>query len=160
MPRPPCWPAKRELSYERGTPVEREFIIDNPLVRIHRCFLWTGLAPWEFESPFPGSLISTFLGFPENLIGNKRPYTLKPRTQTPNLRLCASSSQAASSVTSSPESLYPYPILGLAFDHLPRSGGPEYHLPPWRQSRGKSKVNFLSQSPTDATRFWWYLRGS
>jgi hypothetical protein len=21
---------------------------------------WTGLAPWEFESPFPGSLISTF----------------------------------------------------------------------------------------------------
>ena len=22
---------------------------------------WTGLAPWEFESPFPGSLTSTFL---------------------------------------------------------------------------------------------------
>ena len=22
---------------------------------------WTGLAPWEFEFPFPGSLISTFL---------------------------------------------------------------------------------------------------
>jgi len=22
---------------------------------------WTGLAPWEFEIPFPGSLISTFL---------------------------------------------------------------------------------------------------
>ena len=21
---------------------------------------WTGLAPWEFEFPFPGSLISTF----------------------------------------------------------------------------------------------------
>ena len=21
---------------------------------------WTGLAPWELESPFPGSLISTF----------------------------------------------------------------------------------------------------
>ena len=25
---------------------------------------WTGLAPWEFESPFPGSLTSTFLGIP------------------------------------------------------------------------------------------------
>ena len=42
--------------------VEREFFIDNLLVRIHRCFWCTGLAPWEFESPFPGSLISTFLG--------------------------------------------------------------------------------------------------
>ena len=34
------------------------------LVRIH-CIIvmirWTGLAPWEFEFPFPGSLISTFL---------------------------------------------------------------------------------------------------
>ena len=26
-----------------------------------RCFWWTGLAPWEFEFPFPCSLISTFL---------------------------------------------------------------------------------------------------
>ena len=25
---------------------------------------WTGLAPWEFEYPFPGSLASTFLGLP------------------------------------------------------------------------------------------------
>ena len=25
---------------------------------------WTGLAPWEFEFPFPGSLASTFLGDP------------------------------------------------------------------------------------------------
>ena len=41
---------------------EREFFIDNLLVRIHRCFWWTGLAPWEFEFPFPGILISTFLG--------------------------------------------------------------------------------------------------
>ena len=28
---------------------------------------WTGLAPWEFEFPFPGSLISTFLGLRTNL---------------------------------------------------------------------------------------------
>ena len=41
---------------------ERDLFIDNLLVRIHRCFWWTVLAPWEFEFPFPGSLISTFLG--------------------------------------------------------------------------------------------------
>ena len=28
---------------------EREFFIDNLLVRSHRCFWWTGLAPWEFD---------------------------------------------------------------------------------------------------------------
>ena len=43
---------------------EREFFIDNLLVRIHRCFWCTGLAPWEFESPFPGSLKSSFLATP------------------------------------------------------------------------------------------------
>ena len=43
---------------------EREFSIDNLLVRIHYIIVmikWTGLAPWEFEFPFPGSLTSTFL---------------------------------------------------------------------------------------------------
>ena len=38
--------------------------IGNLLVRIHFIIVmirWTGLAPWEFESPFPGSLTSTFL---------------------------------------------------------------------------------------------------
>jgi len=43
---------------------EREFFIDNLLVRIHLIIVmirWTGLAPWEFEFPFPGSLISTSL---------------------------------------------------------------------------------------------------
>jgi len=42
---------------------EREFFIDNLLVRIHFIIVMirrTGLAPWEFE--FPGSLTSTFLG--------------------------------------------------------------------------------------------------
>ena len=37
---------------------EREFFIDNLLVRIHFIIVmirWTGLAPWEFEFPFPGS---------------------------------------------------------------------------------------------------------
>jgi len=43
---------------------QREFFIDNLLVRIHYIIVmirWTGLAPWEFEFPFPGSLTSTFL---------------------------------------------------------------------------------------------------
>jgi len=40
------------------------FFIDNLLVRIHHIIvmmMWTGLAPWEFEFPFPGSRASTFL---------------------------------------------------------------------------------------------------
>jgi hypothetical protein len=35
---------------------ERDFFIDNLLVRIHVIIVmiwWTGLAPWEFEYPFP-----------------------------------------------------------------------------------------------------------
>jgi len=41
---------------------EGEFFIENLLVRIHLIIVmmrWTGLAPWEFEFPFPGSLTST-----------------------------------------------------------------------------------------------------
>ena len=43
---------------------EREFFIDNLLIRIHFIIVmirWTGLAPWEFEFSFPGSLTSTIL---------------------------------------------------------------------------------------------------
>ena len=53
--------ASRSYCTRKEQPSEREFFIDNLLVRIHRCFWCTDLAPWEFESPFPGSLISTFL---------------------------------------------------------------------------------------------------
>ena len=66
------------LSFERGTSTrttaplclayipshQREFFIDNLLVRIRfiiEMIWWTGLAPREFEFPFPGSLISTGL---------------------------------------------------------------------------------------------------
>ena len=38
---------------------EREFVIDNLLVRNHFIIVmmrWTSLAPWGFEFPFPGSL--------------------------------------------------------------------------------------------------------
>ena len=74
------------VSYERGNPVNTnrgnrrcgarptsssnarsrgsEFFIDNLLFRIHFFIVmirWAGLAPWELEFPFPGSLTSTFL---------------------------------------------------------------------------------------------------
>jgi hypothetical protein len=45
--------------------LEREFCIDNLLVRIHsiiEMIWWTGLAPREFELFVLGSLTSTFLG--------------------------------------------------------------------------------------------------
>jgi len=48
----------------RASQREREFFIDNLLVRIHFIIVmirWTGLAPWEFGFPFPGSLTSTLL---------------------------------------------------------------------------------------------------
>jgi hypothetical protein len=44
--------------------VEREFFIDNLLFQIHLIIViigWTGLAPWEFELLFPGSLTSTVM---------------------------------------------------------------------------------------------------
>jgi len=53
-------------------PREREFFIDNLLVRIHfiiEMIWWTGLAPWKFELPFPGSLIYTFLVEEEKGLG-------------------------------------------------------------------------------------------
>ena len=40
---------------------EREFFIDNLIHFIIVMIRWTGLAPWEFGFPFPGSLTSTFL---------------------------------------------------------------------------------------------------
>ena len=48
------------------TPQRRreELCVGNLLVRVH-CIIvmirWTGLAPWEVEFPFPGSLTSAFL---------------------------------------------------------------------------------------------------
>ena len=44
-------------------PWEGDFFIDNLLVRIHyilEMIWWTGLAPWEFECPFPGSITFAF----------------------------------------------------------------------------------------------------
>ena len=53
-----------ETSNPKSHTPERELFIDNLLVRIDfiiEMIWWTGLAPWEFEFPFPGSRTSTFL---------------------------------------------------------------------------------------------------
>ena len=47
-----------------GPGTEGDFFVNNLLVRIHSIIVmvrWTGLAPWELDFPFPGSLTSTFL---------------------------------------------------------------------------------------------------
>ena len=78
---------------------ENKFLIDNLLVRIHLIIVmirWTGLAPWEFEIPFPGSLTSAFsgLGAPdddahqrgaphEHARVNPKPKTFRPETSSP-----------------------------------------------------------------------------
>ena len=57
--------ASRRAAPAASPAADREFFIDNLLVRIHVIIVmirWTGLAPWEFEFPFAGSLTSTFLG--------------------------------------------------------------------------------------------------
>ena len=51
---------------------EREFSIENLLVRIHQIFVmikWTGPAPWTVEFSFPGNLTSTFLQGEHTLVG-------------------------------------------------------------------------------------------
>jgi len=61
----PAWPAPDPSHLPA-----REFFIDNLLVRVHFIVVmirWTGLAPWLFEFPFPGSLTSTFLADPSHL---------------------------------------------------------------------------------------------
>jgi len=60
--------ARSPTSRRPSSASEREFFIDNLLVRIHFIIVmirWTGLAPWELEFPFPGSLTSTFLALPQ-----------------------------------------------------------------------------------------------
>jgi len=64
---------------------EREFLIDNLLVRIHFIVMmigWTGLVPWEFEFPFPGSLTSTSLVDRKSC---RRPQKLRMYSAAPHL---------------------------------------------------------------------------
>jgi len=54
---------RQPACYLQGNIAERgEALIHNLVVRIHsiiEVILWTGLAPWEFEFPFPGSFFAT-----------------------------------------------------------------------------------------------------
>ena len=57
-------PGKIDLYVGKTVVRKGAFFIDNLLVRIHFIIVmvrWTGLAPWELEFPFPGSLASTRL---------------------------------------------------------------------------------------------------
>jgi len=59
----------------RGEHAEREFFIDNLLVRIHLIIVmirWTGLAPWEFKFPFPGEHALSRSARPRVLLPQRR----------------------------------------------------------------------------------------
>ena len=51
-----------------------------------RCFWWTGLAPWQFEFPFSGSLISTFLAHLSHTMCRLNRFS-KANSPTPGLPL-------------------------------------------------------------------------
>jgi len=57
-------PSAEQLRRSSTADAERDFLIDNLLVRIRFIIAlnrWTGLAPWEFAFTFPGGLASTLL---------------------------------------------------------------------------------------------------
>jgi hypothetical protein len=59
----------------------KEFLIDNLLVRIHLIIViiwWTGLAPWELEISFSGSLKTTPLTGAETLGGGRGLPVVRP----------------------------------------------------------------------------------
>ena len=52
------------LRGRKGLPLRESSLLTTYWSGSTDVFWWTGLAPWEFEFLFPGSLISTFLGSP------------------------------------------------------------------------------------------------
>ena len=82
-------------------------VIDNLLVRIHFIIVmirWTGLAPWEFQFPFPGSLTSPFLEVP--------PETMYPKPETGYPQEEAKSKRIAAARVLPETVLYPKPGTG------------------------------------------------
>jgi len=93
---------------------EREFFIDTLLVRIHviiEMIWWTGLAPWEFQFPFSGSRISTFLAEKANSLNKavwvrdsdeeQAPATRKGRSKNKTAPPSPSSAYSSSASSSS-----------------------------------------------------------
>ena len=67
-PNPSLYSPWRRDEEEGGVPNEAgdvvQLSVDNLMVQIHMVIVmirWTGLAPWEFDLPFPCSLRSIFL---------------------------------------------------------------------------------------------------
>ena len=93
---------------------EREFFIDNLLVRIHFIIVmirWTGLAPWEFELPFPGSLTSTFLHRAKRLDEVVR--DMRDQSQQVMERYGKQRFQDSTCPDPTPEPMIPTPALSL-----------------------------------------------
>jgi len=71
----------------RSASTEREFFIDNLLVRIRFIIVmmrWTGLAPWEFDFPFPiGRAHAAALGAPGALQGYGIEWDVNPNPHKP-----------------------------------------------------------------------------
>ena len=90
--RPPPLSNPLQVDCRRGIAVHRESFIDNLLVRIHFIIVMirrTGLAPWEFEFPFPGSLQVPFAHCWRNIarIRQSRPVWAAPwEFEVPRLR--------------------------------------------------------------------------
>jgi len=73
---------RRQVLYPGG--LARDFFTDNLLVRVHFIVVkirWNGLAPWEFEFPFPGSRTSTFPGEAEMLYPANRVHILRLKSK-------------------------------------------------------------------------------
>ena len=100
------WRFKRE---------ERGFFIDNLLARILfiiAMIRWTGLAPWKFEFPFPGSLVSTFLLFHLSTMFNREDSSQK-------LLSCSGASSSASGFAGPPSAYgLVFEVKGLRFNIL------------------------------------------
>ena len=67
----------------RTPPAERDTSLLTTYWSIFEMIWWTGLAPWEFEFPFPGSLILTLPKVP--LSSNPRAACVPGRSNSPPL---------------------------------------------------------------------------
>ena len=90
-----CGQTKAAASRQARVPLEREFLIDRPPVRIDfiiEMVWWTGLAPWRFEPPPPTPLPGrreTLLHFLRFLYLQQRPDSgpgLLKRSKFPRIR--------------------------------------------------------------------------
>jgi len=90
MPASSVAPKLGAVSDAQGPGAEREYFIDNLLVRIHFIIAMirgTGIAPWEFEFPFPGfspRCAASRRGRISSGISSRPPSTLR---RSENLRL-------------------------------------------------------------------------